>query len=61
MPTSFAGAHIQGVASGTLLTSHPVEMRSHERNVTQTDNASQAQKFNKLLKFNALAADAAPC
>src|SRR3569833_1052728 len=36
-----------------LLTSHPVEMRSHERNVTQTDNPSQAQKFNKLLKFNA--------
>src|SRR3954470_1329446 len=42
-------------------TSHPVEMRSHETNVTQTDNSSQAQKFNKLLKFNALAANEAPC
>jgi len=38
-----------------------MEMRSHERNVTQTDNPSQAQKFNKLLKFNALAAERAPC
>ncbi|SPP94509.1 protein of unknown function [Bradyrhizobium vignae] len=41
--------------------SHPETMRSHERYVTQTDNPSQAQKFNKLLKFNALAADMTPC
>ena len=41
--------------------SHPVETRSHDANVTQTTNSSQAQKFNKLLKFNALAAETAPC
>jgi hypothetical protein len=51
----------KGWLAGTLLTSHPETMRSHERNVTQTDNPSQAQKFNKLLKFNALAAETAPC
>jgi hypothetical protein len=41
--------------------SHPVETRSHERNVTHTTNGSQAQKFNKLLKFNALAAVETTC
>jgi len=34
----------------------PVEMRSHERNVTHDTNASQAQMFNDLLKIVALAA-----
>jgi hypothetical protein len=52
MPTSFAGAHIQGEAFGATR----LKMRSHERNVTHTSNASQAQKMTLLLKNLALAA-----
>jgi hypothetical protein len=36
-------------------------MRSHERNVTQLTNSSQAQMFNGLLKFLALAAAYRTC
>jgi hypothetical protein len=39
----------------------PVEMRSHERNVTQDTNSSQAQMFNDLLKNGALAAAYRTC
>jgi len=41
--------------------SHPAEMRSHEINVTHDTNPSQAQMFNELFKFVALAAAYRSC
>jgi hypothetical protein len=58
MPTSIAGSHFPKVATGRAT---PVEMRSHVRNVTHMTNLSQAQKFNGLLKFHALAATYRMC
>jgi hypothetical protein len=41
--------------------SHPVEMRSHEGNVTHDTNPSQAEMFNELFKKFALAAAYRTC